>query len=78
MVKQDVPPVPHPEPDQFILFLEDILLILTPYLRLGLPSGHFPSGFPAKTLHGPLRSFIRATRPAHPHSSSSDHPNNIW
>ena len=29
------------------------ILILSPHLRLGLPSGLFPSGFPTKTLHTP-------------------------
>jgi len=40
------------------------ILILSFHLRLGLPSGLFPSGFPAKTLHTPLLSPIRATCPA--------------
>ena len=29
------------------------ILILSTYLRLGLPSGLLPSGFPTKTLHSP-------------------------
>jgi len=40
-----------------------LILILTTHLRLGLPSGLFPSVFLSKTLYNPLSSPIRATRP---------------
>ena len=41
------------------------ILILSSYLRLGLPSGLFPSGFSTKTQYTPLLSPIRATCPTH-------------
>ena len=49
---------PHPIPWRRIL-------ILSSHLRLGLPNGLFPSGFPTRTLYTPLPSPIRATCPAH-------------
>jgi hypothetical protein len=36
-----------------------------PHLRLGLPSGLFPSGFQIKILYVFLIAFIRATCPAY-------------
>ena len=53
---QSIPP--HPTSRRSIL-------ILSSHLRLGLPSGLLPSGFPTKTLYTSLPSPIRATCPAY-------------
>ena len=54
----------HPVPTTPSHFLK-IILILSSHLRLGLPNGLFPTGFPTKTLCTPLPSSKRATCPAH-------------
>jgi hypothetical protein len=62
---------PYPEPDRSnpyhpILSLVRSILILSTYLRLGLLSGLFPSGFSTNILYAFLFYPIRATYPAHP------------
>ena len=52
------------------------ILILSSHLRLGLPSGFIPSGFPTNTLYRLLLSNTRYM-PCPSHSSRFYHPNNI-
>jgi hypothetical protein len=51
---------PHPQP-----FSLRSILIPSVHLRLALPSGLFPSGFPTKSLYIFLSPPMRATCPAH-------------
>ena len=62
------PPVPIlSRLDPFHISISHLLKIhlTSSLLRLGLPSGLFPSGFPTKALYTPLLSPIRATCPTH-------------
>ena len=52
------------------------ILILSTYLRLGLPCDLLPSGFPTKTLYTPLLTHTRYM-PSPSHSSRFYHPHNI-
>jgi hypothetical protein len=53
------------------------ILTLSTHLRLGLPSGLFPSGFPTKNLYAFL-SHHSCYMPRPPHSSRLDHSNYTW
>ena len=57
----------YSEPDQSCPTLHPTfwlsIIPLSSHLRLGLPSGVFPSGFPTKTLHAHLLSPMHATCP---------------
>jgi hypothetical protein len=60
---QELSTCSYPEPDQSSPLHP--ILILSTHLRLGLPSGFFPSGFPTNNLYAFLFSPISATWPTH-------------
>jgi len=53
------------------------ILILSTHLRLGLPSGLFPSAFPTTTLYTPPLLTHTRHMPSPSHSSRFYHPHNI-
>jgi hypothetical protein len=61
---QELSACTYPEPDQSNQSKRSILT-LSIHLRLGLPSGLFPSDFPTNNLYTFLFSLIRATCSAH-------------
>jgi hypothetical protein len=67
-VSQEPATGPYPEPDQSILHHPISLrpiLILSTHLRLGLPSGLFPPGFPTKILYALFFVLMRVACPSH-------------
>ena len=54
-------PEPHQSSPYFPATSWRVILILSSYLRLGLPSSPFSSSFPTKTLYARLISPLRAT-----------------
>jgi hypothetical protein len=67
---QELSTCTYPEPNQSspqhsMLYLKRSILMLSIHLRLGLPSGLFPSGFATNKLNTFFFSPIRATCPVH-------------
>jgi hypothetical protein len=70
---------PYPEPDQSNLQhpILSIILILCTHLRLGLPSGLFPSGIPTNILYAVFFS-PSCYMPCPSHPPSLDHSDYTW
>jgi hypothetical protein len=66
---QNLTTCPYSEPDRsspcFLPTSLRSILILSSHIRMGLPRGLLPSGFPIKTLYAPFVSSVRATCFAH-------------
>jgi hypothetical protein len=81
LCSQDPSIGPYHEPDQSIpphpISLRSIL-ILSSYLRLGIPSGLFPLGFPTKILYIILLLLHACHMPCQSHPPSLDHSNYTW
>jgi hypothetical protein len=68
----------YPEPDRSIppYFSLRSILILSTHLRLGLPRGRFPSGFPISYMHFSSPHLCYMSCPSHP--PWLDHSNYTW
>jgi len=68
-LSQEPAACPYPQPARSVHTPQPTswrpILILSSHLRLGLPSGLFPSALHIKSLYTPLLSPIRAACPAH-------------
>jgi hypothetical protein len=60
-----VPILSHVYPVNTTSYYLESILILSTHVRLGLPSGLFPSGFSTNIIHKCLLVSIRATCPTH-------------
>jgi hypothetical protein len=59
-------------------YISKIILILAIHLRLGLPSGFFPTGFPTNILYAFLYEPHSCYMPCPSHSPRLYHSNYVW